>query len=173
MTKHSPPAARSRRLGRKGFTLVELSIVLVLVAILGTMTVSFTTLVSGYSGNNQKEYEFLEQCTRFKQTLTDWISDHDDTAHTFTIKKTTDNNAFTVAPGSTESNSYSVVFMSDFQSLHLGADTYAFSAIGSVSFSSNGQMIKCTLTSASNENLSKSFVFSLRCAKVEKEGDTQ
>ncbi len=163
MNIHSLPAARRRRLGRKGFTLVELSIVLVLVAILGVMTVSFTTLVSGYSGGIQKEYEFLEQCDRFERTLTDWAGECDSAGHSFTVYSNV-----LKSQKSSETTSIDIKFKSDSHSLHFGgsSDTYVFSAIGGVTFAKHGQMIKCTLTCASDDSIQKSFVFSLRCADV-------
>lgn len=165
MTKHSSPTARSRRLGRKGFTLVELSIVLVLVAILGTMTVSFTTLVSGYSGSNQKEYEFLEQCTRFQQTLTDWVSEYDSSDYNFTVFSATVLQPSKLQFSSTSTDKPTASFSESDNCLSLGDTKSTFSMIGSVEFAHKEQMIRCTLTCARDESLQKSFIFSLRCAK--------
>lgn len=64
-------ATASRR--KSGFTLVELTIVLLLVAILSTMTVTFSNLVGKQTTAAKKDYAFLEQCTDLKTKVTNYV----------------------------------------------------------------------------------------------------
>ncbi len=64
---------RSATLCKCGFTLAELSVVLFLVAIIATMTVSFSELINKYTTGNKAEYEFLSQCSELKTDVTDYI----------------------------------------------------------------------------------------------------
>lgn len=125
---------------RGGFTLVELTIVLLLVAILSTMTVSFSTLVSGYAKNNRAEYEFMEQCAELKEELTLWVSMQDGTSVTFTIQN---------------------------DSLQAGDKTFTYTdtQIESIAYSTNGNLIKCTITGTNGGE--QAFVLYLRCGNVE------
>ena len=68
---------RSAMLCKCGFTLAELSVVLFLVAIIATMTVSFSVLINNYTTGNKAEYEFLSQCSELKEDVTDYIYEND------------------------------------------------------------------------------------------------
>ncbi len=58
---------------KRGFTLLELSIVLFLMAVIVTMTVSFSKLVGKYTNINNTEYEFLVQCSDLKTDITKYV----------------------------------------------------------------------------------------------------
>lgn len=125
---------------RGGFTLVELTIVLLLVAILSTMTVSFSTLVSGYAKNNRAEYEFMEQCAELKEELTLWVSMQDGTGVTFTVQN---------------------------DSLQAGSETFTYTdtQIKSIAYTANGNLIKCTVTGTNGGE--QAFVLYPRCGSIE------
>lgn len=125
---------------RGGFTLVELTIVLLLVAILSTMTVSFSTLVSGYAKNNRAEYEFMEQCAKLKEELTLWVSMQDGTDVTFTVQN---------------------------DSLQAGSETFTYTdtQIKSITYTANGNLIKCTVTGTNGSE--QAFVLYPRCGSIE------
>ena len=59
----------SSRVGKSGFTLVELSVVLALMAILSVMTVSFSVLMNGLVSENMAQYDFLADCATLKKDL--------------------------------------------------------------------------------------------------------
>ena len=52
---------------RRGFTLVELCVVLALVAIVTTMIATFSVLINRYSQDNANDYAFYEQCFEYKK----------------------------------------------------------------------------------------------------------
>lgn len=126
---------------RGGFTLVELCVVLVLVAILSTMTVSFSTLVSGYTKNNRAEYEFMEQCAELKEELTLWVSQEDGVGVTFTY----DNNQLKANNGEPFG--------------------YANTQVESIEYDSKGKLLRCTVTARNGKQ--QSFVLYLRCGGID------
>ena len=67
----------AKLLDKRGFTLVELSVTIFLVAIIATMIVSFSVLVSNNLKRSKAEYSFLEQCSSLKTTITNYTSEND------------------------------------------------------------------------------------------------
>ena len=67
----------AKLLDKRGFTLVELSVTIFLVAIIATMIVSFSVLVSNNLNKSKAEYSFLEQCSSLKTTITNYTSEND------------------------------------------------------------------------------------------------
>ena len=67
----------AKLLDKRGFTLVELSVAIFLVAIIATMIVSFSVLVSNNLNKSKAEYSFLEQCSSLKTTITNYTSEND------------------------------------------------------------------------------------------------
>ena len=65
------------RCGKGGFTLVELCITMAIVAILGTMVVSFAVMMGGTINNSSVEYAFLEEHSQLKESLSKWIAEND------------------------------------------------------------------------------------------------
>ena len=65
------------RYGKGGFTLVELCITMAIVAILGTMVVSFAVMMGGAVNNSSVEYAFLEEHSQLKEGLSKWIAEND------------------------------------------------------------------------------------------------
>ena len=148
-----------KSVGKRGFTLVELSVVIALVAILATMTISFTVLMSDFANDSRAEYEYLEEHSNLKEALTTWLEENDVVGATF--------NAFTV-----ESNDFYVngtekrVYFEN-GTLYLGDETKSFDSIGGVTFAElGGKLIKCTTTSSKNSNQTMSFVFYPRFAEI-------
>lgn len=58
----------------KGATLVELCIVMALLAIVSTMIVSFSAIVHKYVSSEQNQYAFIEETSRIKQEMQQWLS---------------------------------------------------------------------------------------------------
>lgn len=79
---------KATTLRKGGFTLVELSVVLFLVAIVATMTVSFSVLINKYTNGNKAEYEFLSQCSELKADVTDYVYEND----TFSLETLSEQN---------------------------------------------------------------------------------
>ena len=63
--------------GKSGFTLVELSVALALVAIVTTMMVSFSVVFNGFVESNRAEFAFYEQSDKLKQELKSWLAEID------------------------------------------------------------------------------------------------
>jgi prepilin-type N-terminal cleavage/methylation domain-containing protein len=127
------------RNGKRGFTLVELCVVLFLIVLLSAMTVSFSALVGKQSKTLQSEYTFMEQCSLLRADVTDWLYDN-----------VTVDSGFAIYGGT----------------LSIGGNTYtqSYSEIRDVSFTANdaGNMLKCTATSESGAELT--FVIAVRTA---------
>lgn len=66
-----------KKSGKRGFTLVELSVVLALVAIVTVMIVSFSIMMEKFSASAQAEYKFLEDSGKLKEQIITEISRYD------------------------------------------------------------------------------------------------
>ena len=153
-----PCAARKN--GR-GFTVVELCVVLALLAILGTVTVSFCVMIGDYTGDVQAEYDFLEDSAAVRASLTEKIRQSDTPDTVFTVTKDG-----TLAVGES-----TLSFSSASGTLRLGAwELNGLDSIGGVSVSTNGTLIRCVLhrRGATEEDTVKEsvIVLSLRCGTV-------
>ncbi|MBE6531472.1 MAG: prepilin-type N-terminal cleavage/methylation domain-containing protein [Ruminococcaceae bacterium] len=150
--------------GKGGFTLVELSVVLALLAILMTMITSFSVLMNGVATENKAEYDFLEDHAMLKETLGVWVAENDVAGSTF---KVNEDGTLSVTENEIPKN----VSFND-GVLTLGGDQKAgLDAIDGVIFTSNDKLIKCvTYRIARNgKRIEHSFVFSLRCGTIQNE----
>lgn len=69
---------------KRGFTLVELTIVMALLAIVTGITVSFSVLMKDVTADNRDEYEFLEQNIELKEAICAWVAENDVEGSKFT-----------------------------------------------------------------------------------------
>ena len=148
--------------GKGGFTLVELSIVLALSAILVTMVVSFSVLMNGFASENKAEYDFLEDHAVLREELCTWVAENDVTGSIF---KANNNGTLSVTGGEalkTARFAGGVLILGEEQ--RAGLDD-----IDGIYFTSEGKLIKCTTyrIAENRELIEHSFVFSLRCGVIE------
>ena len=73
--------------GKRGFTLVEICVVLMLVSIITVMVVSFTVLVGNHSRNQLSDFEFLEDFTDLKAEINAWVREYDTAGANFFISE--------------------------------------------------------------------------------------
>ncbi len=150
--------------GRGGFTLVELCIVLALLAIVTTMIVSFSVLMSEYAKENEATYEFLEDCAALEDVLRDRLAENDTGTCEFSVV----NGTLTLTENGTDKT---VTFADGV--LLLGEERLnSFDTVEGISFAANDKLIKCTVyrTDAQGVRMESCFVLSLRVASiVEKE----
>lgn len=141
---------------KSGYTLVELCIVLLLLGILTTMIVTFSSLISTYSKDSRAEHEFFEDCADIKAKITELAAENDLPEASFSIndgKLSINDKAFAFFEGS----------------LKLGEDICLenLNSIYEIKFSGNGKIIKCEIKGGTEEKpRESSFVFSLRVAEV-------
>lgn len=147
--------------GKGGFTLVELSVVLALLAILTAMTVSFSVLMSGYAGESRSEYEFSEDCYTARETICTWLSENDVPDAVFTVSQ--DGSLTVTKAGSESAISLAGGILSFGDTQKNGLD-----AIGGITFSAKDNLIKCTFyrTNSKGEISESNYVFSPRCGAV-------
>ena len=139
-----------KSVGKRGFTLVELSVVIALVAILATMTISFTVLMSDFANDSRAEYEYLEEHSKLKEEISNWLAERDVTGTTFDTE-----------------NDLLKINDSEFNISDIVEDMSKFDSIGGVTFAElGGKLIKCTTTSSKNSNQTMSFVFYPRFAEI-------
>lgn len=152
----------NRKHSKSGFTLVELSVVMALLAIVGTMIVSFSVFMGGFVSNNKAEYRFLEEHAALKEELTLWVAENDTPDSVFSIGIS--GNLIIQANGRQKN----VSFMNGVLSL----DTEQipdFETIDLVSFTANDKLIKCTthhFDDGGKLTAELCFVFSLRSAEI-------
>ena len=69
---------------KKGFTLVELCIVLAIAAIVGTMITGAILFVSNQNSDIQKDADFIGDVTDIQKTVNDWLKQYDTAKYTIT-----------------------------------------------------------------------------------------
>lgn len=144
--------------GKRGFTLVELSVVLALVVILTAMTVSFSVLMNGYAAESEAEYGYLEDHADLKDALCDWLAEMDTQGNSFSVSA--DYKTLTV-------DGQDVTFSGG--TLYLGVEKQlpGLENIDRVKFeiSDDGKLIKCTTYryGENGQEMVNSFVFARRC----------
>lgn len=145
-------------LGKSGFTLVELSVVLALIAILTTMIASFSVLMNGFASESKTEYKFSEDHATLKDVFGIWIAENDAKGNVFAVGI---DGTLTVA-GRSVSFSDGVLSLGEKQ--RSGLDS-----IDGVSFTTNGKLLKCVTyrIGKNGERTENSFVFSLRAADLD------
>lgn len=159
--------------GKRGFTLVELSVVLALVVILTAMTVSFSVLMNGYAAESEAEYGYLEDHADLKDALCDWLAEMDVSDNEFVANGgtlTVGQEYFGTVVGEEVSFSDGKLIVKDSgetepkKILLSGLEN-----IESIVFivSDDFKLIKCITTSRGGESgqtiMTNSFVFARRC----------
>ena len=70
---------------KRGFTLVELTIVMALVVIVSAITVSFSVMMKDLTADNRDEYQFMEQHDTLKEEISNWVAENDLKGSTFKV----------------------------------------------------------------------------------------
>ncbi|MBQ2944985.1 MAG: prepilin-type N-terminal cleavage/methylation domain-containing protein [Clostridia bacterium] len=153
---------REIKRGKRGFTLVELAVVLGLLVMLVSMVVSFSVLIKDFVNASEDEYTFLEEHAVLKDRFCLWASENDTpdavftvgADHTLTLSKNGAVKTVTVSDG--------VLSLGDVQVPDL-------ETVDGVSFYSNGKLIKCTAVRCDEDGAvveELSFVFFPRSAAL-------
>ena len=162
--------------GKRGFTLVELTVVMALMAILATMIVTFSSLMSDFAAKEQAEYDFLEDVSILKESLSNWIAENDVTGAIFTLTRKSGEtetysriNYDTNVVGDEISNN-AVMLNGDILSLS-GKSPTVLDEIAFITFECVGtNLLKCTAyhyVDGQETPEEVSFVVALRCATVD------
>lgn len=156
------PRGRITQRGKRGFTLVELSVVLALVALLSTMVVSFSVFFSGFVNGNNAEYDYLEDHAALKDSLCTWLAEQDGEQSIFTPSA----DGLTVTNGTSQTVTFSDGVLTMGESTVKNLD-----GIHAVRFSvdEDETLIKCETFrfSDSGKKTACTFVFYVRCGTVE------
>ena len=145
---------------RKGFTLVEICVVLALLSILTVMTVSFTALMSGFAGRSSAAYEYAKDCAALKEALAIWITENDTADGVFGLGASGDLTA--------SGEEHAVTFADG--TLTLGTRTVSLDTVERLAFTTNGKLIKCEIHPIEGKDIQPvQLVFSLRCAAISDE----
>ncbi len=70
---------------RKGFTLIELSVVMAVAAIVGTMIVAFMIFSSNQQAEITTEAKRISETTEIQKVINNWIKKYDSEAYTYTV----------------------------------------------------------------------------------------
>lgn len=141
---------RRKSNGKRGFTLVELVIVIVLLVLVVGLIASFVTVTSRFVTANNQIVAFGEQATDVRDALSLWLS-ASDTADT----------TYRVAADGTLSVDGTPVLLQD-GTLSLG--TYSLDGVTqveSITFAASGGVIRCTLTRLGTGETAETFSFLL------------
>lgn len=155
--------------GKRGFTLVELCVVLAVIAIVITMITTFSVLMGGYASDTENEVEFLEDCAEARESFYSFAAEQDSVGAIFTVGA---DGRLSITDG--EGSAVPVSFEDG--ALTLGERVVAgLKTVETVTFSADdgGSVIKCTVwrNGKVSEHLSSSFIFHPRCATIVKEAE--
>lgn len=150
---------------KRGFTIVELTIALALLAIFTSMVVSFSVLMKESATDSSAEYGFLEDAFTIKEEVTKWAAEEDYTGADIDIvdgKLTANGKAVKLENGVLTLGEKSYVGLGD-------CDGIAFTSHES------GELIKCRAfrVKENGQVLESVFVFALRCATAEEVTDAE
>ena len=143
--------------GKRGFTLVELSVALALLAILTAMIVSFSVLVSGYAEDGRAVADRVEDCTQAKEAILSYVRARDVQGASFTVAKS----SLSASDGSVSFKDGTLTLVGEITLT--GLDT-----LDSITFDQSGKIIRVTLTPKEEENAEAfTFVLALRWATIQ------
>ena len=155
-----------KKLGKRGYSLVELCIVLALIAVVATAVVSFYRLMSGTLNDTRVAYAYLEDHDALKKKFDEWAAEMDVPGSVFSVE----GGALTVkTPESSEKSEKKVSLRNG--NLFLGGEYVSgFDQVSGIEFEvdETKTMIKCiTYYEYKNgDRVESHFVFSLRCGTI-------
>ena len=142
----------------KGATMVELTVVLAVIAIVMTMIVSFTVLVKRHQTKNSDEYLFLETYSSLKQDFLEWMTYVDATNTTYYVQN---GELLANNDGNVSKLSYADGILT------VGDNVTTLSRVDSIVFVARENIIKCTLYATVNGKVKQtSFALCPRCGSV-------
>ena len=125
-----------KKLNKRGFTLVELTVVMAISAIISVMIITTATLISAQVKKNGLRADFMQAVVDFRSDLQIQFAEVDGTSPTFTV--TEDNKSI------------------QFENTTISLDSYEY--IDRIEIKTQGEILKVTLT---NERLEESQSFIL------------
>ena len=150
------------RRGKSGFTLVELSVVLALLAIITTMVATFSVFMNGVSAKNQAEYDFYAAFATLRDEIRSCVAENDVLGGEISIAE---DGALVAVNNGEETR---VSFNNGKLFLGEKASNGKLEAIDGISFESGEKLIKCTAyKEIGNTRVQNSFVISLRASQIE------
>jgi len=134
---------------KKGFTLIELTVVIAVLAIISTVIVAFSSLISAQVTRNNARADFLKHAADFKTELQEQFALFDRSA-TFTVVVDNENNVLQFSQ--TESGE---------------THTFSFSTYGEMELRvlTSGSLLKCELKNSALQ-VTQTFVISSRCGAI-------
>ena len=155
-----------KKLGKRGYSLVELCIVLALIAVVATAVVSFYRLMSGTLNDTRVAYAYLEDHDALKKKFDEWAAEMDVPGSVFFVDK--NGKLFVKENGG--ANGQAVVFSNGRLVLGNERSESGFDQISGIEFEvdETKTMIKCiTYYEYKNgDRVESHFVFSLRCGTI-------
>ena len=142
---------------RRGFTLVELSVVMAVMVILAGMVVSFSVLMRGHAEDISAQNEFSTDVSAAEKAITTWLSEKDVKDAVFKVE----NGSFSVL-------AEKITFNPNAHALVLGDKVVSeLFSIEGVVFETNGTLIKWTIRrTVDGAQETRSFVFYPRLADI-------
>lgn len=152
------------KLGKRGYTLIELTIAMALLAVVAVAVVSFYQLMNGTLRDNRDTYEYLEDHDALQKTFEEWAAEKDVPGSVF---KVGEDGKLTVTENG---NSYKVSVSNG--NLFLGGEYLSgFDEVSGISFETEGTgtLIKCITYHEHKDGsrMESCFVFSLRCGEIQ------
>lgn len=162
-TTRQPKKVNNTVFDKRGFTLVELTIVIALVAVVLTMVVSFSALMSDTAADERAAYAFLEDVSTLKESLSGWVAEND-VAENIIIYKNNNEIILHTPQKDIELRFLNGTFYFGEDERQSGLDEIDFVQFPFPASFESKNFIKCTATSKTGESIS--FVITLRSADV-------
>lgn len=158
-----------KKLGKRGYSLVELCIVLALIAIVATAVVSFYRLMSGTLNDTRSAYAYLEDHNALKKKFDEWAAEKDVPGSVFFVDK----NGKLFVKENGEATGQAVVFSNGRLVLGNDRSESGFDHISGIYFEvdETKTLIKCVTyyETRGGDRMEEQFVFSLRCGSIDSE----
>lgn len=158
-----------KKLGKRGYSLVELCIVLALIAVVATAVVSFYRLMSGTLNDTRSAYAYLEDHNALKKKFDEWAAEKDTPGSVFFVDK----KGKLFVKENEGANGQAVVFSNGRLVLGNDRSESGFDQISGIYFEADETktMIKCVTyyEYKNGDRVEGQFVFSLRCGSIESE----
>ena len=154
-----------KKLGKRGYSLVELCIVLALIAVVATAVVSFYRLMSGTLNDTRVAYAYLEDHDALKKKFDEWAAEKDTPGSVFSVKdggNKKDDKILCIDDQEVKFSNGKLFFGGQYESGfdHISGMTFELDEVK--------KLIKCVTYYEYNggDRVESHFVFSLRCGTI-------
>ncbi len=164
MNGNMKPCTKQPNPRNRGFTLVELSIAIVLIALVGLLGVTVTLLATRSQGRFRLDARSQTELSRTETLFKDWLMRFDSSEYTLTVSP---EKRDTITATATSGTEYTMKFQNGVLTCMTGEGetTEALEAVESVAFSASGKIFCCEVKLRQESEPFK-ILYTMRAANV-------